>query len=194
MQKLTLITITMTIYVQGLSNDMMYKQNEMMFVICLILPHSTNFYNFPVYTTPPFYLYSFDWNGSSCGARKWLGWKRFAAGGTHQPHSQVHLAFMCGDGGRWGWWALLTALNLAPVYLFDAPQLNMKGCILVGMASSEAGGAAGEADFIAWSAGSETSGPVDSWGDGGGWGVADFLVRRWGWDMEECNIAPLRSP
>ena len=31
-------------------------------------------------------------------------------------------------------------------------------------------------------------------GDGGGWGVADFLVRGGAGDIEECNIAPLRSP
>ena len=53
--------------------------------------------------------------------------KRFAAGGTHQPHSQVHLAYMCADGGMWGWWTLLEACNLALVYSFDAPQLNTNG-------------------------------------------------------------------
>ena len=42
-----------------------------------------------------------------------------------------------------------------------------RGCMWAGMASSRAEGAAGEAGPVAWPAGSETSGPVDSWG--GGW-------------------------
>ena len=41
------------------------------------------------------------------------------------------------------------------------------------MSLSGAGVAAGGADTVAWPAGSETSGPVDSWGAAGKW-------RNWG--------------
>ena len=47
------------------------------------------------------------------------------------------------------------------------PTWIQRGCMWAGMASSGAEGAAGEAGPVAWPAGSETSGPVDSWG--GGW-------------------------
>ena len=116
--------------------------------------------------------------------------KRFAAGGTHQPHSQVHLPYMCTDGGTWCWWTLLAVLNPALIYSFDAPSWIWRGCILVGMASSEAGRTAGEADFIAWSTGWDTSGPVDSWG----------VDRKWwqkgcgGFSCYHRNPLPLNLP
>ena len=53
--------------------------------------------------------------------------KRFAAWGTHQPHPQVHLAYMHTDGGTWGWWTLFAALNLALVHLLWCPPAEYKG-------------------------------------------------------------------
>ena len=121
----------------------------------------------------------------------------FAAGGAHQPHSQVHLVHMHTDGGTWGWWTLSAALNLASIYPLDVPSWMQRGCIWAGIASSEAENAAGGADSIACLAGSETSGPVDSWG--GRWGtVVDRVWQTFLWggeaeDVEGCDTTPLKS-
>ena len=78
------------------------------------------------------------------------------------------------------------------------PSWMWRGCILAGITSSEAGSTAGEADCIAWPAGSETSGPVDSWR--GRWGtMVDGVWQTFLWggeakDVEGCNTGPLRSP
>ena len=53
--------------------------------------------------------------------------KRLAAGGTHQPHPQVHFVYMCANHGTRGLWTLFAALNLASIHLLDTPQLDMKG-------------------------------------------------------------------
>ena len=45
-----------------------------------------------------------------------------AARWAHHPHPQVHFAYLCINRRMGGWWALLAALNLALVYLFDAPS------------------------------------------------------------------------
>ena len=122
-----------------------------------------------------------------------------AARGAHQPHPQVHFANMCMEIVAWE----IDGPSLQPstqhqyTHLMP-PSWMQRGCIWVGMAFSEAGGATGETAFIAWSAGSETSGPVDSWG--GRWEmVAEGVQQTFLWgggagDTEECNIGPLRSP
>ena len=149
----------------------------------------------PQIKTPPISTGSYD---SLYGAGRCLGWKRICCRRGTPCHSQVHLAHMHTDGGIWGWWILSAALNLASIYPLDAPSWMWRGCILVGITSSEAGGTAGEADYIAWPAGSETSGPVDSWG--GRWKtVVDGLWQTFLWggeaeDVEGCDTVPLRSP
>ena len=111
--------------------------------------------------------------------------KGFAAGGAHQPHSQVHLVHMHTDGGMWGWWTLSAALNLASIYPLDAPQLNVKG-LNIGR------------DHLLWSWEHSWRGRLHclacrirdfrpcgllrgQMGHGGGQGMANFLVGRWGW-------------
>ena len=101
------------------------------------------------------------------------------------------------NSGPWGWWVLLAALNLASVHSFDAPTSTQRGCMWAGMAFSKAERAAGEAGPVAWSAGLETSGPVDS--QGGGWVVVvlgawwGFLEGGWDGRRWECDATPLRS-
>ena len=70
--------------------------------------------------------------------------------------------------------------------------------MLAGISPSKTEGAVEEVDSSAWSAGTEASGSLDSWG--GGWqmveGGAQGVFLGGGEDMgrEECDIAPLRSP
>ena len=64
------------------------------------------------------------------------------------------------------------------------PSWIQRGCMLAGIASSEAGRTAGEAYSIAWTAGFRDFGSCGflrgQMGDAGGWGMASFLVGRWG--------------
>ena len=82
--------------------------------------------------------------------------------------------------------------------LLVPPTWIQRGCMWAGMASSGAGGAAGEVGPVAWSAGSETSGHVDSWG--GGWEMVALGAKQgffkggwdgWGW---EHDVTLLKSP
>ena len=81
---------------------------------------------------------------------------------------------------------------------FVPPTWTLRGCMWAGMSSSGAGVAAGEVDTVAWPAGSEASGPVDSWR--GDWGMV-ALGARWGFFMGGWDGAgwgydatPFRSP
>ena len=111
--------------------------------------------------------------------------KGFAAGGTHQPHSQVHLAHMCTDGGSWGWWTLFEALNLAPIHLLSVPQLNVKGlhvgrvCLLWSWKDSWKG----RLHCLVCRIGNFRSCGLlkGQMGDSGRWDMMSFLVGRWGW-------------
>ena len=73
-----------------------------------------------------------------------------------------------------------------------------RGCILASISPSRTGGAVKEVDSGLCSAGPGDLGSWDSWG--GRWEmVADgvwqtFLGEGGAEDMEECDIAPLRSP
>ena len=95
--------------------------------------------------------------------------ERFAAGGAHQPHPRCTL-HTCAQMVAWE----VDGPSLQPLtwhwytHLMP-PSWIQRGCILAGMVSSKAGGTAGETAVIAWSVGSGTSGPVDSWGADGRW-------------------------
>ena len=102
------------------------------------------------------------------------------------------------NGSPWGWWAIFATLNLALIYVLCAPIYTLRGCIWAGMSPSGAGVAAEEADTMAWPVGSETSGPVGSWGDG--WETVELGTRqdrfRGGWEERrwEHDVTPLKSP
>ena len=124
--------------------------------------------------------------------------KGFAAGGTHQPHFQVHLAHMHTDGDTWGWWTLFAALNIAPIHPLDTPKLNAKG-LHVGR------------DCLSWSWKDSWRGRLNclvcrirdfrscrllrgQMGDGSWWGMANFLVGRWGWRYGGVWHCPPQKP
>ena len=73
-----------------------------------------------------------------------------------------------------------------------------RGCMSAGISPSKTEGAVEEVDSSAWSAGTEASGSLDSWGgrwemvEEGAW--QDFLGGGEDVGREECNTAPLRSP
>ena len=98
------------IYVKGLSND---------YVLKLSHPLITTI---PQFTQPPFFLVLLIKMAFRVAPESVQAEERFAAGGAHQPHPQVHLAYMCTNVSKGGWWTLLAALNLAPAYSFDAPS------------------------------------------------------------------------
>ena len=66
------------------------------------------------------------------------------------------------------------------------------------MSPTEAEVAAEEADTMAWPAGSEASGPVDSWASG--WEPGELGIRQdlftGGWERrgQEYDVTPLKSP
>ena len=124
--------------------------------------------------------------------------KGFAAAVAHQPHSHVNLAHMHTNGGSWGWWTLFAALNLAPIHLLDAIQLNAKG-LHVGrdhLLWSWKGSWRGRLHCLVFRIGDFRSCGLlmGQMGDGGGWGMANFLVWRWCWRYGGVWHCPLKSP
>ena len=107
-----------------------------------------------------------------------LTWAQIAACEVDGPSLQP---------STWHWYT-----HLAP------PSWILRGCMSAGMSPSGAGVAAERAGTVAWPAGPETSGPVDSWG--GCWGIGEPGLRQehdgGGWDTRgwEHKVTPLRSP
>ena len=143
----------------------------------------------------PLFTYLSD---PSCGTWRCQGWRRTCCRGDTPTPPQVYLLHVCTNGGIGGWWALPATLNLSLVYTLDAPYWMQRGCILAGIFPSKTKGAVEEVDSSACSAGPGASGSLDSWG--AGWEmVADGVWWTFLWgggaeDMEECDIAPFRSP
>ena len=110
---------------------------------------------------------------------------------------------MCAYGSLGGWWSLTAPLNLAFIDPFDAPTFRWRGVIWAGMATSKAWETAKEgasgASPIPLAIGVEGLGltPLDSWGGSldtvavGAW--QHLLGEGKAENMEECDIAPLRS-
>ena len=111
---------------------------------------------------------------------------------------------MCAYSSPWGWWPLTAPLNLAFIHPFDAPTFRWRGVIWAGMATSKAGERAKReascASPLLSAAGAEGLGstPSDSWGGS----LETVVVGVWqcllggsgAEDMEDCDMAPLRSP
>ena len=124
-------------------------------------------------------------------------------GGTCQPHPQMVMMYMCTDGNLRCWQSLTTPLNPAFINPFDAPHIQVKGCHMGGDGYLQSLETAKEGASCTNPLPSVTgveglgSTPLDSWGGrlnmvviGAWW---HLLGRGGAEDMEECDIAPLRS-
>ena len=166
----------------------------MIFTTNLKLPPPTIYWQFPS-AISPFYklVWPFLWHWKVSGLKKDLlkrGHTNPTPKCTFHMWAQIVAWEVDGPSLQPSTWHLYTLLM--------PPSWMQRGRMWAGISSSEAGGTAREADSTAWSAGAETSGPVDSWGSRwetvvvGAWWT--FLGGGEDMSREECDIAPLRSP
>ena len=103
---------------------------------------------------------------------------------------EVHLMHMCANSSMWGWWTLFAALNPVSIHPLDVPLTECEGVAYQwGRVSSEARGTAGRSNSQCLLRNVYCGARVfrscgllrGQMADRGGWGMASFLVGRWGW-------------